>query len=500
MPLHLPPSVKNWTSLTGAMVALISLFMILFLFVVTAVFGAQAAYLGLVVFILLPSVMIMGLLLIPIGMYLKVRREHRGVGRPEPGWPRIDLNEPHHRHAAFIFVIGTAVLLFVSAVGSYEAFHFTESVPFCGTLCHTVMEPEYVAHQESPHARVACVGCHVGPGVDWYVRSKLSGMYQVYAVLANIYPRPIPTPIENLRPARDVCEQCHWPQKFYAYTYRRETHFLPDAANTRWDIGLTMKVGAPYAAVGFEEGIHWHINPQVRIDYHALDEKREQINWVRYTNLATQEVKIYRNAGLPQASEEPGETRTMDCIDCHNRPSHRYLPPSQFVDQAMAEGSIPPDLPWIKAVAVPLCGEEYASLEEARDALRQGVLAYYRENHPAILTQQGEAVERAIVGLQAVYAENIFPYMRARWSAYPEHIGHLVFNGCFRCHLEGFASEDGEPIRTDCDLCHLISSQGSPDRLQTAPMGETLEFQHPTDIDEAWREALCADCHEGLLP
>ncbi|MBE0595662.1 MAG: NapC/NirT family cytochrome c [Desulfuromonadales bacterium] len=500
MPLHLPPSVKNWTSLAGAMIALVSLFMAIFLFVVTALLGAQAAYLGLVVFILLPSVMILGLLLIPIGMFLKVRRERQEGSRPETGWPRIDLNEPHHRHAAFIFVIGTAVLLLVSAVGSYEAFHFTESVPFCGTLCHTVMEPEYVAHQESPHARVACVGCHVGPGVDWYVRSKLSGMYQVYAVLANVYPRPIPTPIENLRPARDVCEQCHWPQKFYAYTYRTESHFLADEANTRWDIGLTMKVGAPHAAVGFEEGIHWHINPQVQIDYHALDERREEINWVRYTNLETGEVKIYRNPAYPQAEEEPGETRTMDCIDCHNRPSHRYLPPSHFINQAMARGEIPAGLPWIKAVAVPLCGEEYESLEEANAALRQGITDFYQENHPQLLVQRAAEIEAAVTGLQEVYRRNVFPYMRARWSAYPEHIGHLVFNGCFRCHIEGFATEAGEPIQTDCAICHLISSQGTAGQVETAPLGETLQFRHPTDVGEAWREVPCADCHDGLLP
>jgi nitrate/TMAO reductase-like tetraheme cytochrome c subunit len=131
--------------------------------------------------------MLGGLLLIPLGMWLTIRRERRGEERLEPGWPRIDLNIPHQRNAALIFVIGTTVLLFLSAIGSYEAFHYTESTQFCGQLCHVVMEPEFAAHGDSPHARVVCVECHVGPGADWYVRSKLSGLYQVYAVLTDNY-------------------------------------------------------------------------------------------------------------------------------------------------------------------------------------------------------------------------------------------------------------------------------------------------------------------------
>jgi hypothetical protein len=500
MPLHLPPSVKNWTSLAGATIALISAFMIVFLFAVTAILGAQAAYLGLVVFILLPSVMIFGLLLIPLGMWQKHRREQKKGERPETGWPRIDLNDRRHRNAAFIFVAGTTILLFASAIGSYEAFHYTESVAFCGTLCHAVMEPEHVAHQTSPHARVACVGCHVGPGADWYVRSKLSGLYQVYAVLTNVYPRPIPTPIENLRPARDVCEQCHWPQKFYDYTYRTQNHFLSDEQNSRWQIGLTLKIGAPHAALGLQEGIHWHINPQVRIEYRALDEKREQISEVRYTNLENGKVTTYRNAALAGGEAGGGEMRIMDCIDCHNRPAHRYQPPAEFINHAMAEGSIPADLPWIKAAAVPLCAEEFANINEAMPALRAGILDYYRQQAPQILEQRPADIEKAIVGLQTAYRQNIFPFMKARWSAYPDHIGHLTFNGCFRCHVDGFTSDDGKAIRTDCEACHLISTQGPPDKQVAAPIGVSLDFRHPTDIGDAWREVPCAECHAGLLP
>ena len=97
----------------------------------------------------------------------------------------------------------------------YNAFLFTESVTFCGRICHTVMEPEYTAYLNSPHARVRCVDCHVGAGAEWYVKSKLSGVHQVYAVTFHTYETPIPTPVKNLRPARETCEECHWPQKFF---------------------------------------------------------------------------------------------------------------------------------------------------------------------------------------------------------------------------------------------------------------------------------------------
>ncbi|TFG98470.1 MAG: cytochrome C, partial [Calditrichales bacterium] len=280
MKLRLPHSTQNWISLIGATIAVISLFMIIFLFVITGVLAQQGSYMGLVIYILLPGVMITGLLLIPLGMLLTIRKQKKESEEEIPDWPKINLNDVRHRNAFFIFAIGTTIFLFLSAVGSYEAFHYTESVEFCGTLCHEVMQPEYVAYQHSSHARVACVACHVGSGVDWYMRSKLSGMYQVYAVLAGVFPRPIPTPVHNLRPARETCEQCHWPEKFYTKNLHYERHYLNDEENTAWGITLQMKIGASHAALGLQEGIHWHINQDVKIEYISGDEKHETIPWV----------------------------------------------------------------------------------------------------------------------------------------------------------------------------------------------------------------------------
>jgi nitrate/TMAO reductase-like tetraheme cytochrome c subunit len=502
MKLKLPYSSQNWFSLIGATIAIISLFMIVFLFVIATLFEQEHSYLGLIVYILLPSIMIMGLLLIPIGMIITIRRRKKGEKSEVMDWPKIDLNDLRHRNAFFIFAIGTTIFLFLSAVGSYEAFHFTESTEFCGTICHRVMDPEYVAYQHSPHARVRCVDCHVGSGADWYVRSKMSGLYQVYAVLANVYPTPIPTPIRNLRPARETCEECHWPQKFYAQKLRLERHYLNDEENTQWDIRLKMKIGADHSALGLTEGIHWHINPDVLVEYIASDDRNEELPWVRYTNLKTSETIVYQDEDNPIEDSLITSTniRAMDCIDCHNRPSHSYRPPAFFVNDAITGGEIPHELPGIKSLAMGICAEEFTSSDSASSYIRKTISKFYKSDYPEIFDDQEALVEQAIVGLQSAYSENIFPDMKVRWSAYPNHIGHLEFDGCFRCHNDTHISDSGKTIEKDCNLCHTIEAQGEIDNMQFAEFGESLEFLHPADVGDDWKDALCTDCHTGLDP
>ncbi len=504
MKLMLPPSSKNWLSLAGVVIALTSLFMIVFLFIVTSLMREQAVYLGLVTYILLPAIMIVGLLFIPVGMFLKNRRERHEEHQLAAGWPKIDLNIPHYRHAFFIFIIFSGFFLLLSAVGSYEAFHYTESTSFCGTLCHAVMEPEYTAHSNSPHAKVPCAVCHVGPGADWYVRSKLSGLYQVYATVADVYPRPIPTPIKNLRPARAVCEQCHWPQKFYGHKLQLQTHYLPDRDNTPWRIGLNLKVGPSQAALGLIDGIHWHINSRVRIDYIAADSGRQQIPWVRYTNLDSGAVKVFRDKGRTTGSgvlPPPGVMRTMDCIDCHNRPSHLYRAPAQFINAAMTAGRIPATLPEIKKLAVQFTSVTYPSGIAAQESIRAGILQFYQLHYPDLFASQRALVEKGVTGVQEEFMKNIFPYMKVSWKAYPDNIGHLYFSGCFRCHNGNHVSDTGETISNSCTLCHDISIQGTPGKgLEAARIGESLKFRHPEEIGDAWQDTPCSDCHTGGNP
>ena len=498
MKLRIPDSSHNWISLIGATIALVSFFMIVFLFAITSIFFESSTYIGLVIYILLPAVMIVGLILIPFGMFLSRKK----VAPPDAPWPKIDLNDPKYRNAFMIFSIGSAIFLFASALGSYQAFHYTESVQFCGELCHTVMKPEYTAYQNSAHARVACVECHVGSGANWYVRSKLSGLYQVYAVTANVYPRPIPTPVKNLRPARETCEECHWPQKFYAQKLRLQRHYLDDEENTPWDIHLLMKIGSEHASQGLIEGIHWHINPKTKIEYIASDERLQEIPWVRYTNLETGKSVVYQNEdeALDEEQIANAEIHTMDCMDCHNRPSHSYKPPAFFVNDALVAGIMPANLPEIKSLSMEICSEEMATTDSAKQYIETTIKNYYADNYEEIVEKNPELIEQAIKGLQQVYQQNIFPEMKVRWDAYPNNIGHLEFNGCFRCHNDLHTSEDGEVISKNCNLCHTIVAQGTPNDKMIAEITSSLEFKHPSDIDEAWKEMMCTECHTGLNP
>jgi len=498
MQIKLPKSAKNWLSITGVTISIISLLMIVFIWFLIQASRGGGSYLGLISYIILPGILLIGLLFIPIGMI----REHKRLKSKKEQWPSIDLNIKTHRNAFFIFIVGTLIFIFMSSIGSYEAFHFTESVQFCGQLCHTVMKPEYTAYQHSAHARVACVECHVGSGANWYVRSKISGLYQVYSVIFHKYPKPIPTPVENLRPARETCERCHWPQKFYTYNQKNEVHFLPDEQNTQWNIDLTLKLGARHSSLGLSEGIHWHINPDVRVEYIAADTARQEIPWVRYVNVKTGKQQTYVDVENPPDSTllATAEKRVMDCMDCHNRPSHDYQPPSFFINSLMITDSIPKALPEIKSVAIDLCEPEYGTTDSAMQAIAKGIKSFYEENYPEVARQKQELVQRAIRGLQRAYRQNIFPEMKVRWSVHPNNIGHLEFKGCFRCHNGNHKSAQGKVIERKCTLCHLINAQGPPEQMAVAIFGQSLEFKHPVDIDEAWKESLCTDCHTGLNP
>jgi hypothetical protein len=492
MKLKLPHSTQNWLSVIGALIALISFFMIVFLFIINVVFIRGSSYLGLVIYILLPAFLILGLFCIPLGMFFNRKKE----APQEISWPKVDLNNLRHRNAFFIFSVGTTIFLLASAIGSYEAFHYTESVEFCGTLCHKVMEPEYTAYQHSAHARVACVDCHVGSGADWYMRSKLSGLYQVYSVLAHKYSQPIETPIKNLRPARETCEECHWPQKFYAQKLSLEQHYLNDEANTEWNIRLVMKIGAVHEALGLQEGIHWHINPEIKIEYIASDEQRQVIPWVRFINKTTGDTTLYLDEENPldETHITAKNIQIMDCMDCHNRPSHSYQPPAFFVNSALTSGTIPKSLPEIKSVSMDICSREFTTKDSALSYIETSLKEYYQDSADA------EELEQAIKGLQEAFQRNIFPYMKVKWDAYPNNIGHLEFNGCFRCHNNTHIDSKRTVISKDCNLCHEIIEQGTPGALQSAIIGQALAFEHPVDIDDAWKEGLCTDCHTGLNP
>lgn len=494
---RLPESVYNWTTITGAALALGTFSIIVLLLLIDAFVEATTSYLGLLTFVVLPVFVVAGLILIAVGMVVERRRIQRGEHghfRPEI---HVDLRNPAHRNAFMIFTAGTAIFLVASAVGAYNAYQETESVEFCGTLCHAVMHPEYTAYQLSPHARVACAECHIGTGADWYVKSKLSGAYQVYAALAENYPRPIPTPIENLRPARETCEHCHWPEQFFGARKDVNHHYLSDEENTPYPISLLLKVGGGSDEHGAVEGIHWHVAQSNRIEYLATDEDRLEIAWVRLTD-GQGNVKEWALGGEPVDPEELAEAgiRTMDCIDCHNRPSHIYRSPMRAVNQAMARGRIDRNLPYIKREAVLALDQVYDDTPTALVEIEAQIRGFYEEEYPEVLEEQAAALDSSIAVLQTIYGQNFFPEMKVSWRQYPDHIGHSEFVGCFRCHGSELETESGDTISKDCSLCHVILAQGGdPTTAPISPAG--MRFEHPEDIDGDEFYVNCTECHEG---
>ena len=500
--LKLPKLTYNWISASGGIIIVITLIIMTFLYILDLFASDTNPYLGIFLYMILPVFLVFGLLLIPFGMFRRWRYIKKTGDSDYPAWPYIDLNIKRHRNASAVFLVGTVIILGSGAMGSYQAYHYSESVTFCGKTCHTVMEPEYTAYQNSPHARVACVACHVGPGADWFAKSKLSGLYQVYATVADKFPRPIPTPIENLRPARETCEQCHWPEKFFGAQQRQYDHFMYDEENTPWSLSLLVKTGGGRPETGQAAGIHWHMFIGKKIEYIPRDRQRQDIPWIKATDLTTGQVTIYRNPDnpLPKEIQDTAAARTVDCVDCHNRPSHIYHAPDYAIDQAMQAGQEWRDLPEIKAVAVEAISAAYASPDEGSRGIAAAIEDYYRENYPDIYENREPAVAAAVEAARRQFSVNIFPAMNVRWEDYPNNLGHFYNIGCMRCHDGNHVSDDGRVIANDCNTCHVLIAQGRPGEMAYSAASEGLPFRHPEDIDEAWTEMGCYECHTGVQP
>jgi NapC/NirT cytochrome c family, N-terminal region len=483
--------LRNPISLAGVALALVSLGNIFLFSMIGLIAARPSPYIGILAYMVAPAFLISGLLLIGAGAW----RERRKKAGEVPLYPRIDLNDPGQRSAVISFGAFVVMFVMLSGVGSYKAYEFTDSVQFCGQTCHTVMKPEFTAYQLSPHARVGCVECHVGSGATWYVKSKLSGTRQVFAAMFNTFPRPIPTPVHNLRPAQETCEECHWPKKFYGAQLKVFTHYGSDEKNTPRQIRMLIKTGGGDPATGEPSGIHWHMNIGNEINYVAADEKRQVIAYIHVKDLQGRVTEYYaQDSTLTKDQIAKAPQHRMDCVDCHNRPTHIYIPPDQAVDQGLLAHKLDVSLPYIKQQAVAALTGKYDTTEMAVQAIAHDIDGFYESKYPDVAKSKRLEIRNAIDEIQQIFRRTTFPEMKLNWETHPNNLGHFYFNGCFRCHDGQHVSTEGIVLSKDCNLCHTLMGQ-EEGGVSMAALPK-VSFQHPVDLGDL-TQVNCSDCHTG---
>ncbi len=406
-------------------------------------------YLGIIFFLLLPGLFILGLVLIPVGVLIR-RRKLQKAGQIPAEFPKIDLNDRIFRHGLDIVLVATIVNLLVVAMASYRGAAYMDSPQFCGQSCH-VMHPEYTAYKISAHSHVPCVECHIGSGAEAYFSAKVNGTKQLLEVTFDRYPTPIPSPVTSLRPARYTCEGCHTPARFVGEKLLVKSNFADDEQNTESQTVLVLHLGGE-DSFSHLSGIHGvHLN---RMEYIATDAGRSTIPWVQRENSDGSETVF--TASALNGAEPKGERRTMDCIDCHNRAAHTFSTAEDAVNRAMADGVISPELPWIHKEGLQLLNATYASQADASARIPAQLEAFYRTSNPAILTSKAALVTSASQELVTIYSENVFPDMKVTWGTHPNNIGHMAYPGCFRCHDGDHVSKSGKTITQDCSNCHNL--------------------------------------------
>jgi NapC/NirT cytochrome c family, N-terminal region len=450
------PLIRSPLSVLGMVLTTISaaVFVVVFL---ADLFGMHTnPYIGILFFVILPAIFVIGLILIPLGAWIERRRRAAGKKPSDVSWPRLDLNDPHQRTVAIAIFAMTIANVVIVSLAAYRGVEYMDSVQFCGQVCHSVMKPEAVAHQDGAHARVPCVACHVGSGAAGFARSKVAGMRQLYALASHTYSRPVPTPIQNLLPAHETCERCHWAGKAFGDKVRHIVEFGDDEKNTESATVLQLHVGGGPREAGDGAQIHWHADAANEIEYIATDEKRQEIPYVRVRDRSGTVREFVVDGTTPEALSK-GERRRMDCLDCHNRPSHQMATTAEgAVNGAMSRGEIPPSLPYAHRETVKVLKASYQTEQMAVDAIASALREFYRGSNQAIYETRREEVEKAVSGTQQLYRRHVFPEMNVQFGTYPLNIGHVDSPGCFRCHDDNHKAKDGKTISQDCETCHKI--------------------------------------------
>jgi hypothetical protein len=452
---------RHWISLVGSIVALVALVLILMLIGLQLTGFDGGPYLGIITYMLLPMVLAAGLVMIPVGVVLRKRAERAAAtgGRAAPeGLPVIDLNNERTRGILVVSVVVGMLATVLIGGATVKGIKEMETVAFCGTVCHTVMEPEHTAFLRSPHSKITCADCHIGAGADWFVKSKISGSWQLIAVTFNLYPRPVSSPVHDLRPARDTCEQCHWPTKHVGDKLRVKTKFADDEANTETKTVMVMKVGGQQGSAS--TGIHWHVDRGIQIRY-LTDKTRQKVYDIEMTK-SDGTKRVFKTEEKPEGAVE---WRQMDCVDCHNRPAHIFYPPEVELDRALEDGRIEKTLPFVKREGMRLLTEgQYASKEEAKAGIAAEIDKFYKTNHAEVAGSKAAQIKAAGAAIGDIYSWNVFPKMKVTWNTHINNLGHSdEAPGCFRCHDKRHTADDGAKIVRKCSACHAVLAEDEPD-------------------------------------
>jgi hypothetical protein len=496
---------RNWVSYSGGLAVAGGLVLIALGLLWQLTLTRPGPYSGILTFVLFPSFVLLGIGVVLLGMLLESRRRRRTGKEEARPYPALDLNDPKQR-ARFRLVAVAGMVVFAAMIFSgYHGFLLTESVGFCGNTCHTQMGPEMTAYQHSPHADVPCVDCHVGGGAGHYVQSKLNGTRQLFEVVFHTYDRPIPTPVKGLRPARETCEECHWSEKNWGSQLYQRAHFRYDEKSTPEQISMLVRTGGGKGPYG--GGIHWHMFVENQVTYVALDKHLQDIPWVRVKH-PDGSVTEYSRTEKPvdAATIAKLKHRTMDCMDCHNRPAHDFETPDVAVDRALAAGVFSPTLPYAKALSVETLSKDYPTRAAAHDGMTKAVKSFYATKYPDVASGRAADVDKLVAGLLEIYDRNVFPEMKVSFSTYESNIGHRNSPGCFRCHDGKHVSPDGKVLVSECKACHTTPQRG-PQTGMGESTASTDESWHPWQPSQKYLEVTehksvqCWECHlDGRKP
>jgi hypothetical protein len=401
--------------------------------------------------------------------------------------------------AATIVVAGIA--LAVLGAGGIVAWEYSNSNAFCTDNCHAVHPEEPRAYAVHSHARVQCVECHMGRLPTLQLMTLKAAHYHELLGMVTGYKRPLAA--TTLRPARDSCEGCHWPDIVHYDSVRTRIHYDTDAKSTETRTRLIVHTGGGEAREKATRGIHWHI--AMNVEYASTDEQKRTIPWVRVTDKdgkATTYVDSTSKVGRAEMDQAP--KRRMDCIDCHNAAGHAFRNPAIRVDEAIVAGLIDRSIPGVKARALAII-DKAAPLHGPLDQQIPQFQKIIAEAAPkgAQKPEMKVAEDKFATQMLEILKLSEFEAKELTWKSFPNHVGHQDSPGCFRCHDGKHFNEKGQAIRLQCTLCHdlpqVVREDGARSVASTVSAGLTPPDTHN---EPNWMhdhrgkvDTSCAMCH-----